>query len=92
VTRCPRRADMVREDRKQERARDGAAEVRSGDEAETQRKGKREHPLSRRHVGGHVRREVRGDLRHAATAASRAVAAPLARERDEVVQRAVRTP
>jgi hypothetical protein len=39
VTRCPRRADMVREDRKQERARDGAAEVRGGNEAETQRKG-----------------------------------------------------
>ncbi len=57
---------------------------------ETQSPRKREHPLPRRNVRDHVRDEVRGDLRHAPTTARGTESAPLARERDEQVQGAVR--
>ena len=79
---------MVSEHRAQERARDGAAEVRGRDQSETQIPRERQHPLPHRHVRDHVAREVRGNLRHAPATAGRAEPAPLARERDQVVQRA----
>jgi hypothetical protein len=49
-----------------------------------------EHPLPHRHVRQDVVNKVRGVFRHAAAAAARTKAAPLARKRDQPVQAAAR--
>jgi len=78
-------SSKLREQGADESAKHGASERRVVGTAVSERIGQCEHPLADRHLGQHAIDEMRGRVRHATSAARRAKAATLARERDQAV-------
>ncbi len=83
------RASQLGEQGPAEGAQHFARELRIVGAAVAECVGEREYPLANGHLGNHAIDEVGRGIGHAASAAGRAEAAPLAREGDEAVELAV---